>query len=92
MENIIAMDFGNGIPVDRLADGEMLQGRVDGEDVVLARHGGEFFGVGADCTHYGAPLANGLIVGSELRCPRHHVCFGLRTGEALRAPAWLLPT
>jgi len=65
----------------------MIQGQVGGEDVVLARRGGEFFAVGAYCTHYHGPLAKGLMVGGELRCPLHHACFSFRTGEALRAPA-----
>jgi NADPH-dependent 2,4-dienoyl-CoA reductase/sulfur reductase-like enzyme/nitrite reductase/ring-hydroxylating ferredoxin subunit len=81
-------DFTTGVPVDRLPDGGTLQGNVGGEDVVLARSGGEFFAVGANCTHYNGPLTQGLVVGDELRCPLHHACFSLRTGEALRAPAF----
>ena len=65
----------------------MVAGSVDGDDVVLARRGDEIFAVGAHCTHYHGPLADGLIVGDTVRCPWHHACFSLRTGEALRAPA-----
>ena len=81
------LDFGIGIPVSRLSDGGMLAGHVGDERVLLARRGEEIFAVGSVCTHYGAPLADGLLVEDTVRCPWHHACFSLRTGEALRAPA-----
>jgi len=76
-----------GHPVAELADGAIALGHADGEPVVLARRGSEFFAVGAACTHYSGPLAEGILVGDTIRCPLHHACFSLRTGEALRAPA-----
>jgi NADPH-dependent 2,4-dienoyl-CoA reductase/sulfur reductase-like enzyme/nitrite reductase/ring-hydroxylating ferredoxin subunit len=76
-----------GHPSADLADGAMLLGHADGEAVLIARSGGEFFAVGATCSHYSGPLAEGLLVGDTVRCPWHHACFSLRTGEALRAPA-----
>ena len=76
-------DLAQGIPLDDLADGGMLGGHVGDEAVLLARRGDEFFAIGATCTHYGGPLAEGLVVGDTVRCPWHHACFSLRTGEAL---------
>jgi NADPH-dependent 2,4-dienoyl-CoA reductase/sulfur reductase-like enzyme/nitrite reductase/ring-hydroxylating ferredoxin subunit len=64
--------------------------QVDGEDVLIIRRGDEVFAIGAHCTHYNAPLADGLLDGDQLHCPWHHACFDIRTGEATRAPA-LLP-
>lgn len=81
-------DFGSGVDVRSLFDGAMLQGKFGGEDVIVARRGNEFFAVGANCSHYGGALAKGLMLGDEIRCPLHHACFSLRTGEALRAPAF----
>src|SRR5713101_4911037 len=80
-------DFRNGFLVRNLPDGGMVLGQVDADDVILVRRGGELFAVGAVCTHYHGPLSDGLVVGDTLRCPWHHACFSLRTGEALRAPA-----
>jgi apoptosis-inducing factor 3 len=77
----------DGVAAADLKDGEMLLGHAAGEAVLLARRGDEVFAVGATCTHYSGPLAEGLLVGDTVRCPWHHACFSLRTGEALAAPA-----
>ena len=86
-ERMETADFTAGIAVAALPDGGMVLGKSGDEQIILARRGSEFFAVGASCTHYGGPLAKGIIVGDQLRCPLHHACFSLRTGEALRAPA-----
>jgi nitrite reductase/ring-hydroxylating ferredoxin subunit len=65
----------------------MLVGHAYGKAVLLARVGQEIFAVSPHCTHYNGPLAKGLMVGETVRCPWHHACFDLRTGEAVRAPA-----
>ena len=80
-------DLTRGIPEGDLADGALLAGQVGEEAVLLARRGNEIFAIGATCTHYGGPLAEGLMVGETVRCPWHHACFSLRSGEALAAPA-----
>jgi NADPH-dependent 2,4-dienoyl-CoA reductase/sulfur reductase-like enzyme/nitrite reductase/ring-hydroxylating ferredoxin subunit len=80
-------DLAKGVALSTIAEGAMLLGHAHGEPVLLARRGGELFAIGAICTHYGAPLADGLLVGDTVRCPWHHACFSLRTGEALRSPA-----
>ncbi len=80
-------DLSAGIPASSVASGATLLGHAGGEAVLLARIGEEFFAIGATCTHYGGPLADGLLDGETVRCPWHHACFSLRTGEALRAPA-----
>ena len=86
-EEKLGPDFARGVPLEDLAEGRMILGQVAGEAVVLARSGGALFAIGAECTHYHGPLADGMLVADTVRCPWHHACFSLRTGEALRAPA-----
>ena len=81
-------DLAQGIPLDELADGGMIGGHVGEEPVLLARRGDEFFAIGSSCSHYGGPLADGLVVADTVRCPWHHARFSLRTGEAVAAPAF----
>jgi nitrite reductase/ring-hydroxylating ferredoxin subunit/thioredoxin reductase len=80
-------DFAAGIARDAIPEEGTLAGRVGDEPVLLSRLGGAFHAIGATCTHYGGPLGEGLAEGGVVRCPWHHACFDLRTGEALRAPA-----
>lgn len=81
-------DLALGIALSDLPEGGKLVGHHDGTPVLLVRRGGEIFAVGAHCTHYDGPLVDGLVVDETVRCPWHHACFDLRTGEALRAPAF----
>jgi nitrite reductase/ring-hydroxylating ferredoxin subunit len=76
-----------GAASSELRDGSMLLGHFNGEPVLLVRKGTAVHAMGAKCTHYGGPLAEGLFDGSTVRCPWHHACFRPETGEAVSAPA-----
>lgn len=80
-------DLSAGVDAQSLRPGDKLLGHAKGEAVLLVCIGGEFFAVDARCTHYGGPLGDGVIDGDTVRCPWHHACFSVRTGEALRSPA-----
>jgi NADPH-dependent 2,4-dienoyl-CoA reductase/sulfur reductase-like enzyme/nitrite reductase/ring-hydroxylating ferredoxin subunit len=81
-------DLAQGVEIDSFTDDGLWAGHVGEESVVLARSGAEFFAVSAQCSHYGGALVDGLRDGDTVRCPWHHACFDLKTGEALRAPAF----
>jgi len=78
------IDLSAGVAVADVPDGGMVAGRVGADDVLLVRSGDSMYAVAPLCSHYSAPLADGLVVGHTLRCPLHHACFSLRSGEALR--------
>jgi NADPH-dependent 2,4-dienoyl-CoA reductase/sulfur reductase-like enzyme/nitrite reductase/ring-hydroxylating ferredoxin subunit len=80
-------DLAQGVALEELGDGRIVQGHVAGEGVVVARVDGEVFAIDAACTHYGVPLGGGIVEGHTIRCPAHHSRFDLRTGEAAAAPA-----
>jgi len=80
-------DLTRGIPLSTLIRDVKVLGHVDGEAVLVVLVDEEIFAIGATCTHYKGPLAQGLVVGPTVRCPWHHACFDLATGEAIRMPA-----
>jgi apoptosis-inducing factor 3 len=79
-------DLESGVPSSEVPDAG-LAGHAGGKPVFLVRRGPDWFAIGAACSHYSGPLPEGLIVGETVRCPWHHACFDLRTGQALRPPA-----
>ncbi len=80
-------DLSQGVALSDFS-GAILLGHVGDQDVLLVRTGSEIFAIDAHCSHYHGPLADGLVDGESIRCPWHHACFDLRTGEAARAPAF----
>jgi len=81
-------DLTEGVAAKDIPDGGMIGGHVGDDAVLIARRGDEFFAIGATCSHYNGPLAEGLVVGDTVRCPWHHAHFCLRSGEAIAAPAF----
>ena len=79
-------DLAQGVAIAEFLD-KRLAGHVGDQEVLLVQIGTEVFAVAAHCSHYHGPLAEGLVVGESIRCPWHHACFDLRSGEAVRAPA-----
>src|ERR671927_1829255 len=79
--------FTQGVSFNSIDDGTSLLGHVGDEAVLLVRQGADMFANGAECTHYHGPLAEGVVTDGEVRCPWHHACLDIRTGEALHAPA-----
>ncbi|UYL09261.1 FAD-dependent oxidoreductase [Bdellovibrio sp. SKB1291214] len=80
-------DFTKGVSVDLIQEGETILGHVGDKAVLLAKVEGEIYAVGANCTHYGGPLNQGLLAGHHIHCPWHHSSFNIKTGEAEKAPA-----
>ena len=80
-------DLRAGVPLAELQENQPFAGQLDGQPAMLVRIGAEVFAVGATCTHWSGPLAEGLVTGETIRCPWHHACFSLRTGEVVAAPA-----
>ena len=69
-----------------LTEGEMKGVEVDDLKLLLTLINGEVHAVSGSCTHYGAPLADGALSGTQVICPWHHACFDVTTGDHLEPP------
>jgi NADPH-dependent 2,4-dienoyl-CoA reductase/sulfur reductase-like enzyme/nitrite reductase/ring-hydroxylating ferredoxin subunit len=75
-----------------LDEGELGEGvpvavEVEGSKVLLVRSEGKVYACGNECSHYHAPLSDGLLVGHVVTCPSHNARFDVRSGRMLAAPA-----
>jgi len=84
----IGPDLRHGISLSEVTEGEPLFGHVGNSPVVVFREGEEIRAFNAACTHYGAPLAEGVLVHGSLRCPWHHARFSLEDGSVEGGPAF----
>jgi len=85
--SVAGPDLTLGVALADFRDGK-LSGHVGEQEVLLVQSGADIFAIDAHCSHYHGPLADGLVVGDSIRCPWHHACFSLRSGEATCAPAF----
>ncbi len=86
-ESLPGPDLTQGVAASELVEARPLLGHVGEQAVMLVRQGGVVHAIAATCTHYGGPLAEGLIAEGTVRCPWHHACFNLATGAVLAPPA-----
>ena len=74
--------------VNDLKNGEMKAVSVgEGKEILLTKVDGSYNALGANCTHYSGPLAEGILCNGVIMCPLHHACFDAKTGNLLDPPA-----
>ena len=72
--------------VNDLQSGQMQQIDVADSKILLSKVGDKFYATGAFCSHYGAPLAKGVLCGARIVCPWHNACFNAIAGEQEEPP------
>jgi nitrite reductase/ring-hydroxylating ferredoxin subunit len=83
-----SLDLTQWIEVEAAPDGGILAGVVGEDRVFVWRNGNRLKAYNADCPHLGGTLNKGVVAGATIRCPWHHACFDLSTGQATAAPAF----
>ncbi len=84
----ILLDLTQPTDLDRVPVEGVLAGKVGDDRVLVWSDGKSVKAYGATCPHLGAPLDTGIVTEGTIRCPWHHACFNLATGEATAAPAF----
>ncbi len=66
---------------DELEDGKPIAVEVEGKRVLVVRRGDRVHACGGECTHYGGPLDEGLLLGTTATCPWHGARFDVADGR-----------
>jgi nitrite reductase/ring-hydroxylating ferredoxin subunit/uncharacterized membrane protein len=80
----------NFIPVlaeAALPENELKRVNADGMPVLLVRKGQRIYAIAETCAHLGAPLSEGKLEGTSVRCPWHGSRYSLEDGRVLEAPS-----
>lgn len=75
------------LPESALPESTPTHAEHDGVPILLVRSGDKVFALAATCSHFGAPLAEGKLVGESIVCPWHASRFALADGRVLDGPA-----
>jgi 3-phenylpropionate/trans-cinnamate dioxygenase ferredoxin component len=65
-------------------DGTRKKVTVEGQEIMIARVGDDYYAVASRCAHMGGDLSAGTMDGIIVTCPRHGSQFDIRTGQNLR--------
>jgi len=84
---ILPEDFAAVLPESQLADDTPTRAMYQDVPILLTRRGGRLFAMADTCSHFGASLSDGSLVGNSIVCPYHSSRFGLEDGRILDGPA-----
>ena len=79
----IEMDYVRVVDKAELPPNKMRIVVVGGKEVLLANVDGSYYAIINKCTHAGGSLAQGVLEGSIVICPRHGARFDVKTGKAV---------
>jgi nitrite reductase/ring-hydroxylating ferredoxin subunit len=71
-----------------LREGGLLGVQIDSKRIVLAMIEGKVYAMKAICSHKGAPLEEGTLMGYDLKCPWHFALFDVRNGKVSARTVW----
>ncbi len=81
MEILPKDNFHSTIKEAALKEGGMATVRIRDNPIILAKIGGQIYGVTNRCPHMGCSFDNGILTGYVLMCPCHGWKFDVRTGQ-----------
>jgi nitrite reductase/ring-hydroxylating ferredoxin subunit len=83
---LVEIDFAS-----KMDDGEMRELKI-GEGkmnkVLITKYNGKLRAMGAFCTHFAAPLVNGVMFDDKVMCPYHSAGYNVETGALSQAPGF----
>ena len=80
------MSWRSVLATDAIGDDEIVGLKIDGRDIAVCRHVGDYHAFHNICTHQHALLSDGFVEDGCVECPLHQGRFDVKTGKAMGAP------
>ena len=77
--------------VDEILEGKMIAANAGGERILIAKVGGKFYAMRAECNHMGGSLDKGTLESSVVTCPLHGSKWDVKTGALVQFARPLAP-
>jgi nitrite reductase/ring-hydroxylating ferredoxin subunit len=71
-----------------LKEGGLMGVEIDNKRIVLSMVEGKVYAMNSVCSHKGAPLEEGTLLGYDLKCPWHFALFDVRNGKVSATTVW----
>jgi 3-phenylpropionate/trans-cinnamate dioxygenase ferredoxin subunit len=85
-------DFIQALEESEIKDDSMKLVTVVGRKILLAKHGGQVYGVSDRCPHMGCSLSMGKLKEYVITCPCHGWSFDIRDGKYMQTKETKLMT
>jgi len=78
------MNFVKAAKTSELTTGNKKKISLDSQEIMLVNLDGTYYALNNKCPHMGGSLADGILEGDQITCPRHGAGFNVKTGKNFR--------
>ena len=78
------MEFIKAVDTSELPAVKMVKVVLGGKEILVANVAGSYYATANNCNHAGGSLADGILNGSTVTCPKHAAQYDVMTGRAVR--------
>ena len=77
------MNYVKVAKTNEITPGNKKKINLESQEIMLVNLDGTYYALNNKCPHMGGSLADGILEGEQITCPRHGAGFNVKTGKNL---------